>query len=108
MPTAVEVARSLKQAADVASDAFDAAVAANPNGDFRRLHDAKIKAAALAAAAIDKALNGDPAVADVQRKLDAVTNEIRTKLDTLRGTEQFLQLLDELVIFAVQSSKFLV
>ncbi len=108
MPTAVEVAQSLQQAADAASDAFDAAVAANPSGDFSKLHDARIKAAALAAAAINKALDGDPAVADIQKKLDAVTNEIRSKLGTLREIQQFLGLLNQLVHLATQVSRFLV
>jgi regulator of sirC expression with transglutaminase-like and TPR domain len=108
MPTAVEVVQSLQQAADAASDAFDAAVAANPSGDFSKLHDAKVKAVALAAAAINKALDGDPAVADIQKQLDAVTNEIRSKLDTLQEIQQFLRLLNELVRFATQVSKFFV
>jgi len=108
MPTAVEVAQSLQQAADAASDAFDAAVAADPDGDFSKLHDAKIRAAALAAAAINKALDGDPAVADIQKKLDAVTNEIRRKLDTLQEIQQSLRLLDELVQLATQVCKFFV
>ncbi len=68
MPTAVEVAQSLQRAADAASDAFDAAVAANRNGNFAKLHDAKITAADLAAAAINKALDGDPAVAGSQQR----------------------------------------
>jgi hypothetical protein len=107
MPTAVEVAQSLQQAADAASDAFDAAVAANPNGNFAKLHDAKITAADLAAAAINKALDGDPVVADIQKQLDAITDEIRSKLDTLKEIQPWLELLNELVQSATQVSRFL-
>jgi hypothetical protein len=107
MATATDVIASLKQAADAASNAYDAAVAANPDGDFKALHKAKMAAADAAAAAIGKALTGDPAVTAAQKNLDAATADLNSKLATLKDLATWLGLLNNLVSLVTTLSRFL-
>lgn len=109
MPTAADVLASLNAAADAASDAFDAAVAANPAGNLAPLEQAKMKAVDAAASAINKALSGDPAtVTAAQTALDNATTDIKGKLATLEDIQQWLTLLNNLVSLAATVAKFFV
>ncbi len=108
MPSAADVAASLTAAATNARKAYNAAVAANPDGNFGPLYAAQMTAANAAAAAIDKALNSDPAVAKAQADLDKATQDIKSKLDTLTDIQQWLTLLNNLATLATTVSKFFV
>jgi hypothetical protein len=108
MLTAIDVVTKLNAAADAASDAFDAAVAADPAGNLHAIHAAKMKAANAAATAINKALNGDPAVAAVCKQLDDATSDVKGKLATLKNIQQWAALLDHLASLTTTAAKFLV
>jgi hypothetical protein len=108
MPTIDEVIASLNNAANAADDAYDAAVAADPSGDFRALHEAKLQAVEAAAAAIGKALTGDAGVAAALKDLDAATAAINNKLAALQDTQAWLSLLNNLALLAVKVGAFAV
>ena len=99
---------SLSNAANAADDAYNAAVAANPSGDFRALHHAKMQAAEAAAAAIGKALTADAGVAAAQKDLDAATADINNKLAALQDTQAWLNLLNNVAALTAKAGAFLV
>ena len=111
-PSKIEVVKSLKDAADAAQLACEAAQAANPaadpSGDLSKLYKAEMKAAAMWSTAEKQAFNADPAVAAAQAALDAATKDIRNQLGTLKDIAQWVKALDELVNLATTVSKFFV
>jgi hypothetical protein len=107
MPTAEQVAASLASAASTARQAYNAAVAANPTGNFGQLYMAEMAAASQAAAAINKALDDDPEVTQAQAALDAAVKSINGQLNTLKTVNQWLTLLNNLVVLATKLASFL-
>jgi len=108
MPTTEDVMASLNAADQAANDAYNAAVAANPDGDLKTLHQARMKTADALATAIGKALNSDPAVTAAQQALDTATADINAKLATLKNLAAWLALLNNLASLAADLAKFLV
>lgn len=107
-PSKDDVVASLAAAADAARQAYLKALAANPAADLSKLYKDEMTAAAIWSAAEKQALTADPAVAKAQADLDAATENIRNKLDTLKDIEQWIQVLDGLVNLATSVSKFFV
>jgi hypothetical protein len=105
-PSAQDVLDSLASAADAARQAYLAALAANPGADLSDLYRAEMRATAIWSAAEDKALSNDPAIAAAQAKLDAITQNVRGQLATLKDVGTWLTLLNSLVHLAASVAKY--
>jgi len=107
-PSTQDVLDSLASAADAARQVYMAALVANPAADLSDLYRAEMKAAAIWAAAEDKALSNDPTIPAAQAKLDAATQGIRSELGTLKDVSTWLTVVNGLVQLAATVAKFFV